>query len=216
MECSDACIETVSNALRDLTSDDALAAFCSANTIERYVKARNGDVTAATYMLRRPMTACSTEEQTKFWIYNLETACKMADDAGVGQVIVAADLANFSEGLTQLASFIHLAQNHYPERLAFAVLSRPPTYFWLAWSAAQAFLDEKTSAKITLVYTNDELRTALLPHIQPAHLYQSLGGDKKDDFDLEGHRQRMQLMDLERQREAGFFKSQGQNAVKVQ
>ena len=40
--------------------------------------------------------------------------------------------------------------------------------------------------------------------------------DKKDDFDLEGHRQRMQLMDLERQREAGFFKSQGQNAVKVQ
>ncbi len=52
-------------------------------------------------------------------------------------MIVAADLANFSEGLTQLANFIHLAQNHYPERLAFAVLSRPPTLFWLAWSAAQ-------------------------------------------------------------------------------
>jgi hypothetical protein len=28
------------------------------------------------------MTACSVEEQTNFWIYNLETACKMADDAG--------------------------------------------------------------------------------------------------------------------------------------
>lgn len=150
----------------------------------------------------------------------------------MGQVIVAADLANFSEGLTQLASFILLAQNHYPERLAFAVLSRPPTLFWLAWSAAQvrvwcldkiclflarnihsyflrsheecsiqadydvsskrqpavsrrltgrawcmqAFLDEKTRAKISLVYTNEELRTALLPHIQPAHLYESLGG----------------------------------------
>lgn len=52
-------------------------------------------------------------------------------------MIVAADLANFSEGLTHLASFIHLAQNHYPERLAFAVLSRPPTLFWLAWTAAQ-------------------------------------------------------------------------------
>lgn len=40
----------------------------------------------------------------------------------------------------------------------------------------QAFLDEKTRAKISLVYTNEELRTALLPHIQPAHLYESLGG----------------------------------------
>lgn len=40
----------------------------------------------------------------------------------------------------------------------------------------QAFLDEKTRAKISLVYTNEELRTALLPHIQLAHLYESLGG----------------------------------------
>lgn len=28
------------------------------------------------------MTACSLEEQTNFLIHNLETACKMADDAG--------------------------------------------------------------------------------------------------------------------------------------
>jgi hypothetical protein len=42
--------------------------------------------------------------------------------------------------------------------------------------AMQAFLDEKTKAKITLVYTDDELRSALLPHILPAHLYESLGG----------------------------------------
>ncbi len=29
--------------------------------------------------------------------------------------------------------------------------------------------------------------------------------NKKDEFDLHKHRQRMQLMDLERQREAGIF-----------
>lgn len=40
----------------------------------------------------------------------------------------------------------------------------------------QAFLDEKTKAKICLVYTDQELRAALLPHIQPAHLYENLGG----------------------------------------
>ncbi|BDA46216.1 probable phosphatidylinositol/ phosphatidylcholine transfer protein [Coccomyxa sp. Obi] len=259
-------IETISKALRDLTSEDkALAAFCSANTIKRYVVARNGNIDATIsmlrntlewrrqcrpeaitwqdvekagqygrievaaerdrsgrpiifYQLKRPMTACSLEEQTNFLIYNLETACKMADDAGVSQVIVAADLANFSEGLTQLANFIHLAQNHYPERLAFAVLSRPPTLFWLAWSAAQAFLDEKTRAKISLVYTDKELQDVLLPLIQPAHLYENLGGNKKDDFDLHKHRQRMQLMDLERQREAGFFQhtSGGRSTVEVQ
>jgi hypothetical protein len=28
------------------------------------------------------MEACTFEEQMRFWIYNLETACKMADDAG--------------------------------------------------------------------------------------------------------------------------------------
>ena len=40
----------------------------------------------------------------------------------------------------------------------------------------QAFLDEKTRAKISLAYSDDELRAALLPYIQPAHLYESLGG----------------------------------------
>ena len=42
--------------------------------------------------------------------------------------------------------------------------------------------------------------------------------NKKDDFDLHKHRQRMQVMDLERQREAGFLKcaSGGHSAVEVQ
>lgn len=42
------------------------------------------------------------------------------------------------------------------------------------------------------------------------------GRDKKDHFDLQKHRQRMQLIDLERQREAGFFERSSQNAVEVQ
>ena len=40
----------------------------------------------------------------------------------------------------------------------------------------QAFLDEKTRAKISLAHSEEELRAALLPHIRPAALYQSLGG----------------------------------------
>lgn len=40
----------------------------------------------------------------------------------------------------------------------------------------QAFLDAKTRAKISLAYSDEELRAALLPYIQPAHLYESLGG----------------------------------------
>lgn len=45
-------IEAVSNALLDLTSDFSLAAFCTPDTIERYLKARNGDINAAEDMLR--------------------------------------------------------------------------------------------------------------------------------------------------------------------
>lgn len=51
--------------------------------------------------------------------------------------MVVADMGGFSDAVTDLASFVELAQSHYPERLALAVLSRPPTLFWLAWSAAQ-------------------------------------------------------------------------------
>lgn len=29
------------------------------------------------------------------------------------------------------------AQAHYPERLALAVICRPPTLFWLMWTASQ-------------------------------------------------------------------------------
>lgn len=31
------------------------------------------------------MEPCTYEEQMRFWIYNLETACKMADDAGTSK-----------------------------------------------------------------------------------------------------------------------------------
>ena len=51
-EYSDETIAAVSTAISDLISDDALAAFCSVNTVERYLKARNGDVNAAIAMLR--------------------------------------------------------------------------------------------------------------------------------------------------------------------
>lgn len=44
----------------------------------------------------------------------------------------------------------------------------------------------------------------------------SFGREKKDAFDLQEHRQRMQLIDLERQKEAGFFKSSSRSAVEVQ
>ena len=57
--------------------------------------------------------------------------------AGVSQLVVVADMGGFSDAVTDLASFVDLAQSHYPERLALAVLSRPPTLFWLAWTAAQ-------------------------------------------------------------------------------
>ena len=35
------------------------------------------------------MASCSVEQQLQFWIYNLETACKMADDAGAACSCVA-------------------------------------------------------------------------------------------------------------------------------
>lgn len=51
----------------------------------------------------------------------------------------------------------------------------------------QAFLDEKTRAKISLVYTEKELQDVLLPLIQPAHLYKSLGGCVLELLGSPGH-----------------------------
>ncbi len=52
-EASIETMETISEALRDLTSEDkALAAFCSATTVKRYLVARNGNIDATITMLR--------------------------------------------------------------------------------------------------------------------------------------------------------------------
>ena len=39
---------------------------------------------------------------------------------------------------------IRLAQAHYPERLALAVVCHPPMLFWALWRSVQPFLDPMT------------------------------------------------------------------------
>ena len=40
---------------------------------------------------------------------------------------------------------VQLWQAHYPERLALAVICRPPTLFWLMWTASQVLSTGKPS-----------------------------------------------------------------------
>ncbi|KAK9842519.1 hypothetical protein WJX81_004091 [Elliptochloris bilobata] len=154
------------------------------------------------YQLRRPAVKTTADEQICYWLHCLESACKLADDAGVGKIVVVADMEAYSDSavpaMATRVECLRLAQAHYPERLALAVICRPPTLFWLMWTASQPFLDEKTRGKVVLVYSEEEMRAAL-QCIPPERLYPVFGGTKEDRFDLPAHAARMVELDSARQ-----------------
>lgn len=78
----------------------------------------------------------------------------------------------------------HILQDHYPERLAYAILYNPPKVFETFWSVVKPFLDPTTYKKVNFVYANDDESVKLMDSLFDLEKIESaFGGKKTSGFD---------------------------------
>lgn len=145
----------------------------------------------------------SAERQLKFFVYNLEAACRAADEAGVGKMTWLIDFEGYSlrnaPPISVALKTLNVLQNHYPERLGLAVCYHPPRLFSLTWKATKPFIDPVTHKKIVFVDTNNTAIMSQYFHMD--HLEQCMGGilTSEQVFSLDRYRTEMISEDMQQQ-----------------
>lgn len=86
---------------------------------------------------------------------------------------------------------ISILQNHYPERLGYAVLAKPPCIFNLAWNAIYPFLDSATRKKILFVKCGADIVKSLQGVLGVECIDVSMGGSRSGNFDLQQYAEHM-------------------------
>lgn len=86
---------------------------------------------------------------------------------------------------------ISILQNHYPERLGYAIVAKPPCIFKLAWNALYPFLDTATRQKIMFVNCGSDVVKSLHGVLGVECIDVSMGGSRPGVFDLKRYAERM-------------------------
>lgn len=91
----------------------------------------------------------------------------------------------------------NILQNHYPERLALAVLYNPPRVFEAFWKIVKYFLDPKTFEKVKFIYPkNDESARILQQNFDLDKLQKAFGGNSNSQYDHEEFSKLMRQDDI--------------------
>jgi polyribonucleotide 5'-hydroxyl-kinase len=144
------------------------------------------------------------ERQLKFLVYNLEAACRLADESGVGKMTWLIDFEGYSMRNMPSARVslqtLSILQNHYPERLGLAVCYHPPSLFQLTWRATKPFIDPVTHKKIAFINPGESGREVMAQHFDMSQIEQCMGGELPNGkaFDLDKYAAQMQLEDQAR------------------
>lgn len=78
----------------------------------------------------------------------------------------------------------HILQDHYPERLAYAILYNPPKIFETFWNVVSVFLDPRTQKKVKFVYSKVEESEKLMETLFDLDKVESaFGGKSTSRFD---------------------------------
>ncbi|KAG8062521.1 hypothetical protein GUJ93_ZPchr0003g17685 [Zizania palustris] len=135
-----------------------------------------------TVVIMRPakQNTSSHEEQIRFLVYVLENAILSLPEEQEKMVwlidFTGWTLANATPVKTARES-ANILQNHYPERLAVAILFNPPKVFEAFWKVVKHFLDPRSIQKINFVYLkNDESMKIMHKYIDPEVLPIEFGG----------------------------------------
>ncbi|KAG7990165.1 hypothetical protein I3843_02G011800 [Carya illinoinensis] len=107
----------------------------------------------------------SAEDNVRHLVYLLENAILNLPE-GQEQMSWLIDFTGFSlntsVSVKTSREIINILQNHYPERLAVAILYSPPRVFQALWKAVKYFLDPKTFQKVKFAYPKNKESVELM------------------------------------------------------
>lgn len=118
------------------------------------------DKEGRTVLVMRPgvENTSQLEGQIRYLVYCMENAITNLP-ADQEQMVWLVDFEGWNMSMIPLKTAretAHVLQNHYPERLAYAILYNPPKVFEMFWNVVKPFLDPNTQKKVKFVYTKDE------------------------------------------------------------
>lgn len=91
----------------------------------------------------------------------------------------------------------NILQNHYPERLAAAILYNPPRIFEAFWKIVKYFLDSKTFEKVKFVYPKNEECSSFMQQVFDFDkLPTAFGGNNESEYDNEEFSKLMRQDDI--------------------
>lgn len=127
------------------------------------------------------------EQYSRFCLYILEelvrTELSVVD--GITRGIVVFDLKGLSlskhwnaQARAQTKRFVHIVQDHNPERLTQILILNAPSIFTIIWRVITVFLDPVIKDKFVFITKNEQL----LRYIPQEYLIEEHGGSKKEDL----------------------------------
>ncbi|CAH9080995.1 unnamed protein product [Cuscuta epithymum] len=155
-----------------------------------------------TVLILRPgmQNTTSIENQMKHLVYLIENAILNLPE-GQEQMAWLIDFTGWSitnnVPLKTARDSINILQNHYPERLAVALLYNPPRIFETFWKIVKFFMDPITSQKVKFVYPkNKDSMEVMKSYFDVDNLPTELGGNAAMKYDHEEFSKLMALDDI--------------------
>ncbi|KAI5072045.1 hypothetical protein GOP47_0012151 [Adiantum capillus-veneris] len=147
------------------------------------------------------------EGQIKYLVYCMENAIvNLPPDQE--QMVWLVDFEGWNLSMIPVMTARETAnvlQNHYPERLAYAILYNPPKFFEGFFNIVKPFLDPKTQKKVKFVYPNEEESVRLMETCFDTDKLESVfGGKSASRFDKDEYANKMREDDL---KTASFWQS---------
>eukprot|EP00245_Coleochaete_scutata_P017266 TRINITY_DN838_c0_g2_i1.p1 TRINITY_DN838_c0_g2~~TRINITY_DN838_c0_g2_i1.p1 ORF type:complete len:319 (+),score=59.62 TRINITY_DN838_c0_g2_i1:213-1169(+) len=140
------------------------------------------------------------ETQIRYLVYCLERSI-LALPPGGEQMVWFIDYNGWtlknSPPLKTARETLHILQNHYPERLGFAICHNPPKVFQSFWQLVQPFVDPKTHKKIKFCYDNDPSTMKIISDLFDLDKLETIfGGRSTWTYDQESYGKVMKQEDL--------------------
>eukprot|EP00249_Psilotum_nudum_P011155 c22997_g2_i1 orf=319-1260(-) len=139
------------------------------------------------------------EGQIRYLVYCMENAI-LNLPSGQEQMVWLVDFKGWNLTTVPVKTTretAHILQDHYPERLAYAILYNPPKIFETFWTVVKPFLDPKTFKKVKFVYAQDAECEKLMDELFDMDVLEcAFGGRNPLGFDKDDYSKLMQEDDI--------------------
>ncbi|XP_051127190.1 uncharacterized protein LOC127248723 isoform X2 [Andrographis paniculata] len=131
----------------------------------------------------------SHEGNIRHLVYRMENAILNLPE-GQGQMTWLIDFSGWSLNnnipIKTAREITNILQNHYPERLAIAILYNPPKFFEAFWKVVKIFVDQKTHQKLRFIYPNSkDSQEIMMSLFDKENLPKEFGGKATLEYDHE-------------------------------